>query len=629
MKGWVKLGEEPGDLDLVLAQWIGDAGSCVDPYWLMAEAMDFAAFPKRTAAHKLPVMVERADGGTERFVLEAHARTELPALIKRIGPNGLKRFQLASPRTAGITESAPAESDGEVAGSDSAPRGNLPVALHFGVIDDGFPFAHSNLLMEQDRPLISSIWDQTGSGPVKANWTSHRVGDGDFGRLLTRDAIERVLGECRGPRGIDEPKAYAKTGYRVNQPGVPHGCGVIHMLAGRSIGLPDGSRAESPPVSDDVHCVQLPTDGTLEDTAGGWLGYYALAGIRHIIRSVQQETRRGPWRAIINLSYGSIAGPHDGTSMFEEAIDATCARYHDTRTGKVEIVVAAGNTRGKRIHAQRKIEPGRPGSFRFFTPPDNPRESYLELWIPNSRDGQAPSGIEVKVTAPTGAEVMVRAGEAHLMKPTPDRAPCAGVAFSHHVSQGTNGTMFLLLVRPTQSTDRLDRAPAGVWNLSVSANDKIEIHGWVERNDMVVHHRRIQQARFVEDPRDVRHVNDDMTLSSVAGAKAAVVVGAVRRSDGVIADYCGVDLRCPSIKPDLFSASDASPAMPGVLVPGFFSGATTRMSGTSIAAPRMARWLAAHQIPKARDLEPAPATGAMPRTLELPATRTFPTPEYP
>lgn len=631
MNGWTNVADGRRDLDRVLAQWVEDPHGCVDPYWLIAEAMDFAAFakPANARGHKLPVLVEKRGAALGRFVLEAHSRDELPRLIERIGPNGLRRFQLASPRTAGITELVPAEPNGKVTKSDLDFPGDPKVAVHLGVIDDGFPFAHSNLLVGNNEPVISSIWDQTASHSVRANWERHRVDGHDFGSLLTRAAIKRVLDECRGPHGIDEAAVYAKAAYRVNQPGVPHGCGVTHMLAGKSIGLPDGSRAESPRVCDDVHCVQLPSDGTLEDTAGGWLGYYALAGVRHIIQSVEDETGGGPWQAIINLSYGSIAGPHDGTSMFEEAIDATCARYNNVRTGKVEIVVAAGNTRGKRIHAQRTIGPGSPGSFRFFTPPDNPRESYLELWIPNSQDGKPPSGIEVKVTAPTGAEIAVGAGEAHLMTLAPGQAPCAGVAFSHRVSQGTNGTMFLLLVRPTQPTDRLDRAPAGVWDLSVSANDEIEIHGWVERNDMVVHHRRTQQARFVEDPTDARHVNDDLTLSSVASSKAAVVVGAVRQSDGVIADYCGVDLRYPNIKPDLFTASDASPAMPGVLVPGFFSGTTTRMSGTSIAAPRMARWLAVPQRPKARNVEPAQATGQMPRALELPATRTFPTPEYP
>jgi len=627
MTGWAKLIGRTG-MRGVLARWIADAESCVDPYWLMAEVMGFAAFakPARLREHKLPVLVEKAVGKDDRFVLEAHSRSDLSKLIERIGSKKLRRFQLASPRTAGINEAPPTKQNGQIGKQASESPSNTPCAMHFGVIDDGFPFAHSNLLTKDGQPLISSIWDQTDGAAARKNWESLGLGNGDFGGLLTRDAIEKVLKDCSGSQGLDEARVYAETEYRVNQPGVPHGCGVTHMLVGRSVRLPDGSRAESTLTCDDVHCVQLPSDGTLEDTAGGWLGYYALAGIRHIIRRIQQEENGGPWRSLINLSYGSIAGPHDGTSMFEQAIDTICTRYGDTRTGKVDIVVAAGNTRGKRIHAQRTIGPGHPGSFRFFTPPDNPRESYLELWIPKMKDGLL-AGVAITVTSPTGAQITAHAGEAHLLKLEPGRAPCAGIAFSHRVSQGTKGTMFLLLVRPTQTTARTDRAPSGVWELSVTANCKIDIHGWVERNDMVVHHRRNQQACFVEDPDCPQHVNDDRTFSSAAGGKRAIVVGAVRHNDGTIANYCGVDLRVAATKPNWFAASDTSPAMPGVLVSGFYSGTTTRMSGTSVAAPRVARLLATRNTPPtSRQYQQPPLpdpTGTLPPTLEYPNARTL------
>ena len=627
MTGWTKLVSTGGDMRSVLAEWVADTFSCVDPYWLMAEAMDFAAFakPVRATGHKLPVLVEKTRGADERFALEAHSRDELRQLINRIGPAGLRRFQLAAPRTAGINEVAPPEQNARVGEPESESSSDTPCAMHFGVIDEGFPFVHANLLRQDGRPLVSSIWDQTDGAASRVGWEALELGDGGFGGLLRREAIEAVMAACQRPQGLDEVRVYTETEYRVNQPGVPHGCGVTHMLAGRNVGLPDGSRTESPLACNDIHCVQLPADGTLEDTAGGWLGYYALAGIRHIIRSIQQETQ-GPWRAIINLSYGSIAGPHDGTSMFEEAIDATRLRYDSVRTGAIDIVVAAGNTRGKRIHAQRDIGPEHPGSFRFFTPPDNPRESYLELWIPNMADDRPPAGIGITVTAPTGAEITVQAGEAHLLKLLSDEAPCAGIVFSHRVAQGRNGTMFLLLVRPTQTAGQSGRAPAGVWELNVTAGHSVTIHGWVERNDMVVHNRRNQQARFVEDPDDPRHVNDDLTFSSAAGSKMAVVVGAVRQSDGVMTDYCGIDLRDPEAKPDWFAASDMSPAMPGVLVPGFYSGTTTRMSGTSVAAPRVARWLAtAKREKEPRPTKPRepPPPGEVPSALERPIKRTI------
>ena len=47
---------------------------------------------------------------------------------------------------------------------------------------------------------------------------------------------------------------------------------------------------------------------------------------------------------IVNLSYGPTTGPHDGTALLEEALNALITQFDGTQgKPKLEIVLAAGN----------------------------------------------------------------------------------------------------------------------------------------------------------------------------------------------------------------------------------------------------------------------------------------------
>jgi hypothetical protein len=630
MTRWSELPRTRGVRAADLNAWIGDAHSCVDPYWLLAEATAFRAFSRAAAqpGRRIPVLLE-VSGEPEtklpcdivvedvnkplRFVAAWVERSQLAELIDAVKSGSIKRFQLGAPRTANtgpvsIVRKQGALSPNVVVTPAATRRDRSEPTTYLGIVDDGFPFAHPNFL-RQDRATgalktrVLSVWDQTERTAPKAGWT--RPKDGGLGDELSAGAIDDAIATarvaCKDSLSALEQTVYRLKEYKTSplQPAAFHGSGVMHLMAGNSVALPDRSRGEAHrKQTPQIICVQLPDDHTLEDTAGGWLGFYALLGIHHIVKSVVEQAQ-GPWHAVINLSYGSIAGPHDGTSMFEQAMAEIAGPFDTSIGGEVDLVLAAGNTRGKNVHAQRTIEPGACGTFRIFVPPDNPRESYLELWIPTpavARD------MRVDLVAPDGDTATLRVGEAAAFVLDGAIGPCAGVAFSHRVSQGMNGTMVLLLVRPTQIDAKIpDRAPAGIWEMRVH-NDSLDtttFHAWVERNDMIGQRRRVQQARFVPDPNDKNdppHVNDELTLSSAAGGDNVTVVGAIRQCDGVVADYSGCDTRRAGSIPQYFAASDVGPATPGIQIPGFYSGVTTRMSGTSIAAPWVARCIASGDV---------------------------------
>lgn len=88
------------------------------------------------------------------------------------------------------------------------------------------------------------------------------------------------------------------------------------------------------------------------------------------------------------------------------------------------------------------------------------------------------------------------------------------------------------------------------------------------------------------------------TLNGLATGEAPLVIASYTRSNSLISDYSASG-PVPSRKgPDAAALGDHSPVLRGVLSAGSKSGYLVRQSGTSVAAPRIAR-LAADEI--ARD----------------------------
>lgn len=584
----------------MLARWAASKDKRVDPYWLLAHAMKYAGFDRSYGT--MPVMVELlftiGKGGRvpTRYLLAWVAPEELEALIFLQG-HLVERFQLDAPRAQGSDAVAPG-------GILAIDQPGLAPSWLATVIDDGLPFAHPALLKVNkslgriDAPRFASLWDQRGTPPgasAAAHWITSSV---PFGRELTQEAMHALIGNTYAT--LDEAKTYATADYTRLAHGSPHGCGVTQLFAADDVALADRSRREFDGwAPTEVIGVQLPAPA-IQDTAGAWLGFYALAALRHAADRATKATKGGPWRMVANLSYGSLAGPHDGSSMFEKAVDELVSTVQAPSC--LRITLASGNARGLPIHAQRTVTTGGSGRFRVTIPPDNPRESYCELWLPSEDDDGNPLNpamLSFTITAPDGAAHAVTCGSAHLHFEGTATKPSAGAVFARKVAQGLDGTMLLLLVRPTRNNSRGDRASAGVWTIDVTSKHShpVTVHGWIERNDLVGTLRRTQQTRFEADPTDPEHVNPDRSLSHCAHGMEVTVAGAVVQSPGRMSEYTGRGFAGGRMRPDWYAPGDATPGTRGVLVPGRLSGQWTRMTGTSIAAAWVSRWLMAGADP--------------------------------
>jgi hypothetical protein len=305
-----------------------------------------------------------------------------------------------------------------------------------------------------------------------------------------------------------------------------------------------------------VICVQLPVR-TIADTSGGSLAVHVLDGIRYIV----ERARRIPYRrplievnpihtrndVVINISYGAIAGGHDGTSILERAI-ADLVRVRPF-TNPLWVVIADGNAYADSTHTSIEMAPGEdPQVLSWQIGPDNPLESYLEIWLPDRdlRDGKVPpetiQQIRIDVCAPGGERLFyAKAGEVCVLREGTTEGksdPLAALIYPHRVVQSEHGTMILIAAAPTRWIG-LGRpvAPHGEWIVTLSwdpgaqaSGPRILVHAWSERSDLLFETSRGQQSHvFSDEPASSRSQFDPDLIAAWEQSQAlGAEVGALR-----------------------------------------------------------------------------------------------------
>lgn len=578
----------------------------IDPYLVWLESTRFAICG--AAPRVVPVLYERSastdvqsNDETGAWIESLHrsnplngessfgtAHVPLVALTRltqAVSSGWLRRFELAMPRIPSEPESAaislsPTSAPDGVASTmpGLAATGRCAV---LGVVDDGCCLAHERFRPD-NRTRFAYVWDQSRDDSPSSAWRT--PAGTPYGAELSWREIDALLERHPQLGEVDERKFYAALGRpRWGSEGRRHGAGILHTLV-------DGDDQSSVPPRPIVF-VQMP-DSTVADTSGGSLGFHVVDGARYIVRrakEIAQAARCARWSATVNLSVGSLSGPHDGTTIAEMALAEIAGE------AGVDVVVAAGNGATWKTHAQATMTSEHPARFCVLASPDNPRETYVELWFPSfvTDERGALETLSVHVTTPAGVRsAAIGVGEAGDLRNGDNVV--ASVVFARRVAQGTRGTMALVALRATSTGAGVVVPPYGVWtiDLRTAAPMSISVHGWIQRNDIIFEPRLPQQASFVDDG---GVVCTTMTLGSIANGSNTTVVGGYRLQDASVVDYSG---QGPTREdgerkgPDYYGPSDESAFLPGLNVPGFYSGSRVRVSGTSIAAPRVARWLA-------------------------------------
>jgi len=257
-------------------------------------------------------------GGNVGTIIEDILIVELPLdkVYALASKNAVSQIALSS-----INQPMLNESHVEI-GANLVHTGNagLPVAytgdgVVVGVLDSGLHFAHSDF-WANGSIRIKYLWDMSGTGNPPAGYN---YGSEWTGAEMQNGSATQIDGNGGGGHGTHVTGTAAGNGSAVN--------GYV------------GTAPES-----DIVFVKGIRD---HNSAGGFSDTDVVNGCAYIFSKASEMNEA----AVINLSLGGQYGPHDGTSLYEQALDAL--------TGSGRIIVAAGGNEGSSIiHASYATQAG-------------------------------------------------------------------------------------------------------------------------------------------------------------------------------------------------------------------------------------------------------------------------------
>jgi hypothetical protein len=478
------------------------------------------------------------------------------------------------------------------------PSGVRPSVI-VAVIDDGLAFAHERFRGRNGRTRFKYFWNQddtTGIG---------QPADFQYGREFSEDDINGLLAAWTGPSGIvDEDALYRQAGQKLVCRRVKHGTHVMDIACGMN-------PMDVTPQSPYLIGVQLPSRVT-ERTSGVFLTPAVRDAIHFIMTRADQiadEMNSAPLPIVINVSYGTIAGPHDGNGLLESAIDQLVA----DRPTPLRVVLPAGNHYLARCHAAFDLPAGASQALRWRVQPDNKASSFMELWLPKQTAGGQRPQVEMRITTPTRESSGWIGPGQHWHWPNDGDVRFRAVNYD---PPGRRPRLFLAMA-PTADLLPLPRtAPAGTWLVEVrNMGGDVAVEGWIQRGDTPFGYPLWgRQSRF-EDPEYKRfdlagrpwqedtpsssYIRRRGSINALATGQRSIVVGGFRRSDRTPSVYSGsgptstpVTIPPQRTGPDAAAAADDSPVMQGLLAAGTRTGSVAAMSGSSVAAPQVTRRIA-------------------------------------
>lgn len=530
-----------------------------------------------------------------------------PAFFKHIQPGGslhklVKRFEL------GMTLGKDMD-DPKAAGAPAyAPAGPRLKGKVLGLIDGGLAFANANFLTKQNdkgKARTAYFWrqDQRGKGPSPAAM--------GYGHELTAANIDQALQHHTFNGLVDEEAVYRyfQMGMELEKR-VSHGSHVLDLAGGPRTLQAQVAGPDAPPswtLADDdasrapIVAVQLDW-GTVKDTSGGSLNVYVLDALMYVLSRCEAEAKLA-----VNLSWGTLAGPHDGTCLLEAAMD----QLIELKAGHLQIVLPAGNSYQSRTHANATLSKNERIELNWRGQPGDSTQNFLELWVEQGHEG-----LEIQVTPPGHPALPpLQFGQSGLWTNSGGK-PLLALIYPAKVATGEHGTCALLAVAPTFSFDESTAtAPSGTWKVVITNREKgtATFDAYVERDDDILqlgtgarqsyfedkwYDTSGNPDSFVDHPDNPTPIRRSGNFNSIATGKKTLTVGGIRLSDGSWARYSprkpDPDQARPQrpgvVKvPKTQAASDENPALTGVRAAGTRSTAVVRMRGTSDAAPQETR----------------------------------------
>ena len=456
-----------------------------------------------------------------------------------------------------------------------------------GIIDDGCAFAHPDFLDIRKtrkgrsyRGRVLALWDQSQAATASdktAGWSD--LADFGYGRELSQTAIDASLANHSSKHGVREDEVYAELRYDVGLPAerATHGTRVMGIAAGSGNSLM-GWEGVAPRA--DIVFVQLPPNAIRE--APKLLSTHIVHGVAYIFRRAEELGRKA---AVVNISYGGYAGPHDGTSAWEKAIDELL----EVRDRAV--VVAAGNGFAANCHAMGTLQPGQEAKLRWVLKPADATVNDLEIWYTGG------ATLAVTLSTPEGDAFgpFGFTGTTDLVRPKDGLKLGSIEHVQHDPTNGDNSVTIALratasVASQVASLVPIPTPPAGTWIVALrnDGNQAAEFHGWVQRDDVGLEGFS-QQSTFA--PEDAHPA---FTLGDFATGALTIAAGAFNAATDEVCGYsaCGPTRASAAsasrTKPEFCAPAEELATRGGVLASGSRQASPRRLNGTSAAAPHVA-----------------------------------------
>jgi len=529
---------------------------------------------------------------------------------------------------------------------------NGPVII--AIIDDGIGIANHRFRQAATATRIKHFLDLALIGkPVTDAWTDELLGrswGGTDKNKTVSDTNPPYIDTLLAKYSHDEEQIYRALGLidphsELRQPlrsAVTHGTHVLDLAAGY-----DWQTEEKIVENRPIIAVQFPTQ-VAENRSDTWLPQSLKRALDWILvkadelsseLSPQFDSESGQklrLPLVVNCSFASMAGPQDGCSDVERRITQFIKTYRGNGSKDLcTFVLAAGNSLQLRAVSEMDIDPGKVGTIPWRVLPDDKTPNFVEIWLPVADVGDDPQSQQVKVSlvAPRDApaEKSSKLGEAVEWRI--EENVLGRIYHQRFRRHGGSRECITIVIGPTADGQGGPTVPAGLWLIKVENATEKELRGInlrVHRDDVGMFARTGARQSYFDhpdyerfDPASGRIDNDEQrddehhdsklsecgywtrvtrqgTLSTYAFAEDVIAVAGYRHSDGEPADYSGAGLYRKAAKgevvdgraPDLAAVSEESPALPGVLASGTYSGSVAILNGTSVAVPQVVRALA-------------------------------------
>lgn len=252
-----------------------------------------------------------------------------------------------------------------VTGADNVINGlDLPKqykgeGVVIGVIDAGFDYTHPAFYDSESKTLkIKRVWEQSGTANPPENFK--------YGRELKT------------------PEEIISAGKDIEN--FSHGTHVAGITVGDKVPEADQYYGIAPKAELVIVALKPPSQEQWKNTGGSDI----IDGINYIFQYAKSVNKP----AVVNLSWGGQIGPHDGTSLFSQAVDAL------TGAGKI-FVTSAGNNGSSYLHINKTFNLDNQIMLAYLKSTYNANDAKNGVWFDTWGEKDKPYTLQLSVIDPS------------------------------------------------------------------------------------------------------------------------------------------------------------------------------------------------------------------------------------